>query len=210
MIFTENNNTSFIPDYVKNAENNIYFMLGCAKAGIGEIGRSDNIDINIIKKVLSRKNTGLCFSYKINDHLQKNMKLLGLNLDKYFSLQIFKNKIIPIEKYIVNNLEFWENIVTSIKEGCDEYTPCIDGYKWTEKKIDDITLYVLLPKREYYAIIIQSRFRSHLSRLRADILRCVPDNLFHPVFGPRRRLQMIDERNWASVPCWGSNPRPQD
>jgi len=181
------------------SKNNTYFMLGCIKAGIGEIGITDTSDDNIINKYLLGNSTKSCVSYKINDHSYKNMKVFGLDLNKYFSVKIFKNKIIPIEKDMVNNLEFWKDVVMSIKEGGNEYVPYIDGYMWIKKKIEDITLYVLFSKREHYAIIIQNRFRSHLARLRVNIMRCIPNNLFHPIYGSRRRRQLIDERNWVCL-----------
>jgi len=191
---------------MKFNKNNILFRIGSIKTGIVKIDRFNITDNSIIKKDLLSNNKEKYISYELSDNiLFKDTifkyigRFIGLNLDNYFSIKIIKNLIIPVETNIIHQSDFWEFLVRSIIEKteneCPSYT--VDGYEWIKIKIEDRIYYIFVSKFEIYAKKIQTIFRSYMAKLRVNVMRSIPDNLFHPNFKDIRLCKMINTKNWT-------------
>ena len=69
-------------------------------------------------------------------------------------------------------------------------------YIWEKRKLRGEIFEVLTLKKERNVVIIQKLFRMYLAQKQANILRCIPENLFDNEFGEKRRQQLINEELW--------------
>ena len=147
----------------------------------------------------------------------------GCPWDKYVCTYAAKNGYLEILKYARSEGCPWDENVCSYaalnghieilkwarSEGCPwNYLTCSfavrnghmeilewarsEGCQWDVETCS----YVLTLKRERNVVMIQKLFRMYLAQKKANILRCIPENLFDNEFGKKRRQQLINEELW--------------
>ena len=139
------------------------------------------------------------------------LKILGLK-DTHVMMGKWGNRIMFIDKDHSSS-EHWKYIFINSSNGfvdhlfggdCDQCqyinttTPpesAVD-YIWEKRKLCGEVFEVLMLKKERNVVIIQNFFRMYLAQKKANILRCIPRNLFDNEFGEKRRQQLINENLW--------------
>ena len=138
------------------------------------------------------------------------LKILGLK-DNHVMMGKWGNRIMFIGTDHSSS-EHWKYIFIHSSSGfanlfggdCDQYkyinttTPpesAVD-YIWEKRKLCGEVFEVLMLKKERNVVIIQNFFRMYLAQKKANILRCIPKNLFDNEFGKKRRQQLINEELW--------------
>ena len=139
------------------------------------------------------------------------LKILGLK-DNHVMMGKWGNRIMFIGKDHSSS-EHWKYIFIHYSNGfidrlfggdCDQYKyinttnppESSMDYIWEKRKLRGEIFEILTLKKERNVVIIQKLFRMYLAQKKANILRCIPENLFDNEFGKKRRQQLINEELW--------------
>ena len=120
----------------------------------------------------------------------------------YSETELVDIEIIKPENHVLKTIDFSSHVL--IKCPCKSHESergMMFMEEWLQKKISkkekklknsNLNAYL----RERPVVMIQKLFRMYLAQKKANILRCIPENLFDNEFGKKRRQQLINEELW--------------
>ena len=138
-----------------------------------------------LKLIVKRKNG------EIVCHVPKFMRCAVSLSDRPVTVLVDIELIKP-ENHVLKTIDFSSHVL--IKCPCKSHES-ERGRMFIEERLQK-RIMKKEKRLERHVVMIQKLFRIYLAQKKANILRCIPENLFDNEFGKKRRQQLINEELW--------------
>ena len=140
-----------------------------------------------------------CKNGKIVCHVPKFIQRCAISSSYYPVTVLVDIELIKPENHVLKTIDFSSHVL--IKCPCKSHESerermFIEECLQKRKKRLQKRIRKKEKRLERHVVMIQKLFRMYLAQKKANILRCIPENLFDNEFGKKRRQQLINEELW--------------